>query len=558
MKGSVLIGNSLWLFLCAQFAVVQSALGVPLALSSQPEQLDRPASLQQQSNLLGQRRNRPVLRRTKVKPIVSPAESNPVIPPAPKVGADEWAVTALQSLSERYGCAAPPAQGMTRSEFATILSSCIVKMEEAVAERAVGTVKEDIATLQSLQQEFASELATLIIRIDEKADKSKQFSTTTKLVGEVVFVAADTFGDRTSTSGDPTVPVFGYRARLNFDTSFMGKDQLRIRVQARDVPQFSGATSTGTNMTRLAVDGSSTSAFSVDDFFYKFPVGDNTTAWVIANGYGTNNLAPTLSPTASSGTGAISRLGRFSPIYRLTDGPGVALQHKFSDEVNLSLSYRARNATNQTPGNGLFNGNYGAFAQLTVKPSQNFDVGVQYANAYFPAGTPAVAGTATTPFIPAVSSANAAGTTGSAFAQQPFVTGTATQTNTYGVVSSYRLSPGFNISGWAGLTEARGQGGPNAGQSASVSNWMVTLGFPDLGQKGNFGALMVGMPPKATSNDNVARRDLGTSTHIEAYYLHRLTDNIAITPGILVITNPNHNSANPTQVVGVIRSTLSF
>jgi Carbohydrate-selective porin, OprB family len=543
MKGSALISNSFWLLLFTQFGTVQDVLALPVA--SQPPQLDNSASPQVEPSLLVQRKNRPVLRRTKIKPVTRPVISNPAIPPAPEPAPrdriEEWAVTALQSLSERYGCAVPTAESITRREFATSLSACILKMEEAVAERAVGTVKEDIATLESLQQEFASELATLIIRLDGKADKSTQFSTTTKLVGEVIFAAADTFGDRTPTAKDSTVPVFGYRTRLNFDASFMGKDQLRFRIQARDVPQFSGATSTGTNMTRLAFDGQGGSALSVDDFFYKFPVGDSTTAWVIANAYGGENLAPTLSLLSSSGTGALSRLGRFSPIYRLNEGPGVAVQHKFSDEVDLSLSYRAKNATNQTPGNGLFNGDYGALAQLTVKPFQNLDVGVQYANAYFPAG-----------------GANVAGATGSTFAQTPFVATTATQTNTYGVVSSYRFNPGFSISGWAGLTEAKGQGGPDAGRSASVSNWMVTLGFPDLGQKGNFAALSVGMPPKATSNDNVARRDLGTSTHIEASYLYRLTDNIAITPGVLVITSPDHNSANPTQVVGVVRSTLSF
>jgi hypothetical protein len=539
MKGSVLISNSFWLLLCAQFALPQSAFGLPLISSIQPAQSNNPSRSQEQPGLLVQRRNRPILRQTKVKPVVPPAESTPVPPPTPTVSVEEWAVTALQSLADRYSCPVPAAQSMTRSEFATSLSACILKMEEIVAERAVGTVKEDLATLESLQQEFASELATLIIRIDEKADKAKQFSTTTKLIGEVIFAAADTFGDRGTS--DPTVPVFGYRIRLNFDTSFTGKDQLRMRIQARDVPQFSGATSTGTNMTRLSFDGQGGAALGIDDFFYKFPVGSDTTAWVIANAYGSQNLAPNLSPIASSGTGAISRLGRFSPIYRITEGPGVAVQHKFGDDVSLSLSYRARNATTQTPGSGLFNGNYGALAQLTFKPLQNLDLGIQYANAYYPAG-----------------GANIAGGTGSTFAQTPFAANTATQTNTYGAVTSYRIGSQFILGGWAGLTDAKGQGGTDAGRSASVSNWMVTLGFPDLGQKGNFGALSVGMPPKATSNDNATRRDLGTSMHIEASYLYRLSENLAITPGLLVITNPDHNSANPTQVVGVVRTTLSF
>lgn len=185
------------------------------------------------------------MRRTKVRPVSPPTQVTPppAPPPAiPQSDSSDWALTALQTLAERYGCEIPTLAGnqpMSRNQFAASLSSCILKMEESIATKAVTPLKEDLATLESLQQEFASELATLIIRIDEKADKSKQFSTTTKLVGEVIFAAADTFGNRTTATGDPTVPVFGYRARLNFDTSFSGQDLLRIRLQARDVPVFS-------------------------------------------------------------------------------------------------------------------------------------------------------------------------------------------------------------------------------------------------------------------------------------------------------------------------------
>ncbi len=540
MKGSALICNSCGLLLLAQLAIAQNATALPSDVSTPVDSVNI-VQVNSPSNLLVQRRKKPVQRRT-VKPQTRPIQLNPVaVPPPPQVGGSVWALTTLQSLAERYGCSVPMGnQEITRTEFATSLNGCILKMEEAIATKAVEPVKEDIAALETLQQEFASELATLIIRLDEKADKSRQFSTTTKLAGEAIFAAADTVGNN-ATGSDRTVPVFGYRARLNFNASFTGKDQLRVRLQARDVPQFSGGTSTGTNMTRLSFDGQGGSGVTIDDFFYRFPVGSNTNVWLIANGYGSDNLAPHLSPISSSGRGAISRLARFSPIYRQVEGPGVAIQHQFSDDVNLSLAYRARNGTNATPGNGIFNGNYGALAQLTVKPAAGLDIGVQYANTYFPAGA-----------------ANVAGGTGSDFAQTPFAANTATEASTYGVVASYTFSPEFSLSGWAGYTNAKGQSGTDAGRSASVSNWMMTLGFPDLGQKGNFGALSVGMPPKATDNDNAARRDSGTSLHVEASYRHQVSENIAVTPGLVVITNPNHNSTNPTQIVGVVRTTLSF
>jgi hypothetical protein len=544
MKVFAVFGNSFWLLSMFPLAVLQGAIAAPLQLSAKSKPHSNIEATQVNPNLLGGRRNRTPQKRVKAKPHSTPAQMVPPPPAPPQNSASDWAITTLQTLSERYNCQLPSingSQGISRNEFAASLSDCILKMEESIATKAVEPLKEDLAALENLQEEFASELATLIIRMDEKADKSKQFSTTTKLAGEAVFAAADTFGDRPGGNNDPTVPVFGYRARLNFNASFTGQDQLRVRLQARDVPQFSGATSTNTNMTRLGFDGQGGSGVTIDDFFYKFPIGSNTTAWLIANGYGSENLAPHLSPISSSGRGALSRLARYSPIYRMVEGPGVGVQHDFSDDVKLSLAYRVRNGTNATPGNGLFNGNYGILTQLTVKPVKDMDIGLQYVDAYFPAG-----------------GANVAGGTGSAFAQTPFAANTATKTSTYAMVASYSFSPQFSLSGWAGFTEARGQSGTDVGRSASVSNWMLTLAFPDLGQKGNFGALSIGMPPKVTSNDNGTRLDPDTSLHLEVSYRHQLNENVAVTPGFFVITNPNHNSNNPTQVVGVVRTTISF
>jgi hypothetical protein len=295
-------------------------------------------------------------------------------------------------------------------------------------------------------------------------------------------------------------------------------------------------------MTRLGFDGQGGNTTTIDEFFYKFPVGPQTRVSLIANAHGSENLAPNLSPISSGSRGALSRFARFSPIYRLLDNTGVAVEHNFSNEFSGSLAYRVnRGATTQTPGNGLFNGSYGILTQLTYRPTPAFAVGAQYVNAYYPAGAAAVAGG-----------------TGSLNAQQPFATNTSTQSDTYGIVSSYTFSPQFVLYGSAAFTNARGQSGTDAGRNASLATWMLTLGFPDLWQKGNYGALTVGMPYKVTSNDVAARRDNSDSLHIEASYRHQIGDNIAITPGFFVITNPDHNSANPTQVVGVIRTTLTF
>ncbi|MCA6612651.1 MAG: carbohydrate porin, partial [Pseudanabaena sp. M158S2SP1A06QC] len=102
----------------------------------------------------------------------------------------DWAFTALQSLIERYGCIAgyPDRtfrgnQATSRYEFAAGLNACLDKINEIISAGLADKVgKEDLATLQKLQEEFAAELATLRGRVDALDAKTakleaQQFST---------------------------------------------------------------------------------------------------------------------------------------------------------------------------------------------------------------------------------------------------------------------------------------------------------------------------------------------------------------------------------------------
>ncbi|MEL6322393.1 MAG: iron uptake porin, partial [Cyanobacteria bacterium J06626_14] len=112
----------------------------------------------------------------------------------------DWAFQALQSLVERYGCIAGYPDGtyrgnraMTRFEFAAGLNACLDRINELIAAGLADKVsREDLAVLQRLQEEFAAELATLRGRVDALEARTaeleaNQFSTTTKLRGEVIF-----------------------------------------------------------------------------------------------------------------------------------------------------------------------------------------------------------------------------------------------------------------------------------------------------------------------------------------------------------------------------------
>jgi Carbohydrate-selective porin, OprB family len=462
-------------------------------------------------------------------------------------------------LVERYGCIVGyPDQtyrgnrALTRYEFAAGLNACLDRVNELIAAATADLVKkEDMVTLQKLQEEFAAELATLRGRVDSLEVRTatlekQQFSTTTKLRGEAIFSVSGVLGDEKA--NQPGVDVdenttFSNRVRLSLVSSFTGKDALLTRLQARNVPNFS--TATGTNMARLSYEGGGPSGNSVtiDKLYYRFPLG-KATLTLDAVGAELYANIPNFNPLlASDGQGTISRFGRFNPIYRQGNsgtgsGAGLTVNYPFSDALTLSLAYLADDANDPNNARGLFNGSNAALAQLAFKPFKDLEVGFTYVRTYDRGGN-----------------VNVASSTGSAFANAPFGAAVATSSDQFGLQASYKLGTIAVISGWGGFTKARSE---VANQEADIWNWAVTLAFPDLGKKGNLAGIIVGMPPKVTDNDNLAREDDDSSFHVEALYRYQLNDKISITPGLIVIFNPEHNDANDTIYVGTIRTTFTF
>jgi carbohydrate-selective porin OprB len=82
------------------------------------------------------------------------------------------------------------------------------------------------------------------------------------------------------------------------------------------------------------------------------------------------------------------------------------------------------------------------------------------------------------------------------------------------------------------------------------------MSFPDVGGRGNLPGILFGLPPHVSKSD--VRKDEDNAYHIEAFYRWRLNDNISLTPGFWVILNPENNSKNDTQYVGVIRTNFDF
>lgn len=464
----------------------------------------------------------------------------------------DWAFQALQSLVERYGCIAGYPNGtyrgnraLTRYEFAAGLNACLDRVNELIATATADIVsKEDLATLQRLQEEFSAELATLRGRVDALEARSaeieaNQFSTTTKLNGEVIFALSDAFGDEAVGGGDLEAnTTFTNRVRLNFDSSFTGKDKFRVRLQARNVTRFDDVT--GTDMARLGFDGEDGNDVDINELWYEFPLGDALRVKVDAVDAEMNDNMEVFNPAfESSGSGAISRYGRFSPIYRQGDGAGLTLTFAPKSPISASVAYTADTNSDPNSGNGLFDGNYTAVGQVAFKPSKALNVGVTYARRYQNQEG-------------GVSLFNS---TGSELANQPFGE-FATTANHYGVQAVVSPSSKLALSGWAGYSDAQAKAGPNEGDDAEMFYWAAALAFRDFGTRGSTLGVIFGQPPKVTESDAVEDQD--TSYHLEALYKLPINDNIAITPGVLVIFNPEHDNDNDTVYVGTLRTTFKF
>jgi Carbohydrate-selective porin, OprB family len=205
----------------------------------------------------------------------------------------DWAYQALTTLLERYGCVNASngsfqgGEMLTRYEAAALLRACL------------GRVTEVTDDLKRLWAEFEQELALLGNRADHLEAKAgeleaTQFSTTTRLRANTRWVlgglryggnqvsAKNTF----KPGGDNAVLrdalTLSYDLRLNFDTSFSGKDLFRIQVRSGNFAD-SGFSLRNAITPLTSIDAGYEevcgvgvdcgNAVAINRVYYKFPIG---------------------------------------------------------------------------------------------------------------------------------------------------------------------------------------------------------------------------------------------------------------------------------------------
>ncbi|MEB3200290.1 MAG: iron uptake porin [Synechococcaceae cyanobacterium] len=374
------------------------------------------------------------------------------------------------------------------------------------------------------------QVANLKKFVDQYEFNYSTFSATTVLRGEAIF-GIETINNLTRIDGKKSngkTFYAGYRLRLNLDTSFFGKDRLRIRLQSRTLPELESIT--GSPLTNLSFDGDTLGRIEFSDIWYRFPLGKNTEVNISAIGASLRDNVPVVNPLFyGSSAGSISVFGSEDPIVRSGSGIALGVSHDLTRDLNLSAAFISRTAENGARGKGVLGDRYGSILQLTYKPHKGFTAALSLTHSLND------------------------GFLRDQFDSSNNVRGTALSGEIY-----YLIKKWFAFGMRGGLIEASATDIRRTPRKR-IGSYGFTIGFPDLLGRGNLLGFVLGQPPDIV-NDSLAAVDSIAPTHLEAFYRITLTDQISITPGVMYISVPGETRRlrEVPYWIGALRLTFRF
>jgi hypothetical protein len=457
----------------------------------------------------------------------------------------DWAFSALQQLQQRYQCIQGypdqtfrGEQAITRYEFATFLNRCLSQLEANIS-------AEEKSTIQRLQNEFARELAILRGKVDAATARVReleltQFSTTTKLHGIVNFVVTNS-----DQAQEETGVVLQARSRLNFNTSFTGRDLLLTRLTAGNSITSDLANNTSELTQTHQWRGNTDNELTLSKLSYRFPLAENTRAIFTARGgqhadYNTPAVNPFFED-GNAGTTTLSTFAQRNPILSLGGGSGLAFSHIMNDSLLLGVGYYTLDASN--PEEGLFNGSYSTGVRLKWNVTEQFSLGLNYLHSYFEQGEFS--------FSDGLSEPSAiVGTAVVNDTLDPFPT----VTNAYGVELFWQANPKLAFGGRLGYTDVKaiGEG------EGEIWNYAFSVVFPHIGNRGNLGGIIIGAQPYLGSLEGNPQLSNDIPWHLEGFYKWQVSDHIALTPGVIWHLNPNQDDATADILTSTLRMTIHW
>jgi hypothetical protein len=441
----------------------------------------------------------------------------------------DWAYQALGNLVERYGCVAGYPNGtfvgrqaMTRYEAAALLNACLDRVTEVTDE------------LKKLLAEFDSELSIITSRVDGLESKvgklqATQFSTTTKLKGEVNFILGGVPGLKTNKGADVGNTAFNYDVRLNFDTSFTGKDLLRTRLRSGNF----GSDPFGSSSSLFKLDKAESydDQVKIDRLYYQFPVGKSLT---LTAGPLVRNTEMAWVPSAyKSEILDFFQLGGASGVYNKATGAGFGAQWKQQVPKGqggflANLNYVSQDGDNSET--GVFNSDSGLnfMTQFGYRAPQ---WGIAAAYRYGTEGS-------------RVRTFNALSGGSGALANGQESNSVAL--NAYWQPSQSGFIP--SISAGYGYNDVDGKGSKTG--ATDSDSWFVGLQWSDVFAQGNTAGVAIGQPG---NSENIS----DDATMLEIFYKYQVSDNISITPALFYVSN-NQRFQNESSWGGVVQTKFTF
>jgi hypothetical protein len=512
----------------------------------------------------------------------------------------DWAYQALSNLIERYGCVAGYPDGtyrggkaMTRYEAAALLNACLDRISEVTDE------------LKRLMKEFEKELAVLRGRVDGLEARvgeleASQFSTTTKLQGDTVFVigapwfggsqeansTASGSGFRLNKKGlDITPPTansakygennnrrwggttFNYDARLNLNTSFTGKDLLYTRLRAGN---FANSSFGGNPYNLQALDRAYTTnnnadqndVVGIDRLYYRFPIGSSFTALIGAKARNTEFLA--VRPFFyDAGLLDVFTLNGAPATYNKATGAMAGLMWK--QNVKKGKPFLAASTSYVAPRGDVADPNVGGIFNDASRGSFTTQIGI---------AAPQWALTGAWRYGQCGDNMTRRGTQfarqtlncayqeeGTAYTNN-FALTAAWQPKTAGVIPSISVGWGISNVNQADYATPQIYGSPN--NINQTQSWTVALQWKDAFAKGNSLGMAVGQPTFVTALNNDDGFDGPNDGNYawEWWYKFQVTDNISIQPALFYLSRPNGqytaNGETNTVFGGLVQTQFKF
>jgi hypothetical protein len=409
--------------------------------------------------------------------------------------------------------------------------------------------------------------------------EAQQFSTTTKLKGIATMVLGGAtyssnnwgaVGNGNGGAGVPANPLpnglsFNYDVRLNFDTSFTGKDLLRTTLRAGNADSstfgFNNGIATSTALEAFFQDpvisgegGTADNIVGINRLFYQFPIGSNFTATFGARVRQDDMLAmwPSVYP-ADSVLDLFTYAG--SPVaYALNLGAGAGLWWR-DGGFSVSANYVSANGGNGMPGVANVNNpnntatNGGGIGNNLSASSTTFQVG--YAgNNWGIAGVYSynqnLNYNATSFVSGGISNTLANGGLNStnAFALSGYW-----QPSQSGWIPS--ISAGWGIATSQNLSRTGGNFAAGVPLGAVLNSWTVGLQWSDAFIKGNALGMGFGQNTMASKSmyGGIVPNDGNWAW--EWWYKFQVTDNISVTPALFYLSRPLGGNTNTNFVSGV-------